>query len=381
MALSYVGYASAAANTVALPAFVAGDLALVFAYRDGSNTAPQLPAGWTNIASSGANTNSSRVGRRVLQVGDTTTSVWTNATEVQVLVVRGQHATTPIGSAGALPSGATASNRITYPTIQIFGNPVTSWIVGFCGHRTATNVNTGAIATFATRSAGSATTSDGCHTRVNAFRHDVGLDTWWFDTDGFDVNASAAWRSYMFELVAAAVNETFTPTAEVSLAPGGTPTSRTLHSLHVRARLTNALHTGVMHLQLFEGATPRSTVLETTALTTSLADYTVNIADGDAALIGNYNDLSIRFAGHSSEGTPTVFEVDQLWLETPEADVTPSPPVFPNVTLFAIVDVGLPAGDSRVAAAGLVYLFGDKDPVSDAHIAAGGLAYLFGDKP
>ena len=103
---------------------MAGDLALVFAYRDGSNTAPQLPAGWTNIASSGANTNSSRVGRRVLQGGDTTTGVWTNATEVQVLVVRGQHPITPIGAAGALPSGATASNRITYPTIQIFDDPV-----------------------------------------------------------------------------------------------------------------------------------------------------------------------------------------------------------------------------------------------------------------
>ena len=90
-----------------------------------------------------------------------------------------------------------------------------------------------------------------------------------------------------------------------------------------------------MRLQLFEGVTPRSSVLETTALTTTLADYTLNISDVDAATIGSYDDLSVRFQGYSSEGTPAVFEVDQLWLETPEAAVVPPSTVFPQVVLFA----------------------------------------------
>ena len=44
---------------------------IVFAYRDGNTTPPTLPGDWTNIASSGASSSSSRVGYRVLQGGDT----------------------------------------------------------------------------------------------------------------------------------------------------------------------------------------------------------------------------------------------------------------------------------------------------------------------
>lgn len=380
MALSFVAYASSPSNSVSLPLFVVGDLAIVGAYRDGSNTAPSLPAGWTNIASSGANTNSMRVGYRVLQAGDTTSGAWSNATEVQLLILRGQHLTTPIGSAGGVAGGATGSTSVAYSTVQIFGNALSSWAVGFCGHRTATNVNGGAVSGMTARSAGSATTSDGCHSQADTFRHDGGTNTDWFDTQSFTVNASAAWRSYIFEVVAAAANQTQTAIAEVSLAPGVTPVTRTAHQMVIRARKTNVAHTGVMRLQLFEGATPRSTVLSTSALTASFVDYTVNIADADAALIGTYNDLSIRFHGYSTEGTPTVFEVDQLYLSTPEASVIPSAPAFPKVTLFAFLDAVPSQGVGRVAAGTLVYLFGDAD-IRQTRTAAGGLVYLFGDKP
>ena len=50
-AIKYIGSATAAATTVTLPAHQAGDLILVFAFRDsGSSTAPSLPSGYTSKA-------------------------------------------------------------------------------------------------------------------------------------------------------------------------------------------------------------------------------------------------------------------------------------------------------------------------------------------
>jgi hypothetical protein len=110
---------------------------------------------------------------------------------------------------------------------------------------------------------------------------------------------------------------TQTATAEISLASTTPPDTRTEHKLKVRARITNAAHQGTLRLRLYEGATPRSAELETSALTTAFADYTLSIADVDAAAITSYADLSIRLYGYSSGGTATVFEVSQLYLEAP----------------------------------------------------------------
>jgi hypothetical protein len=154
MAVSFVGYASAAGSSVTLPAFNAGDLALVFAFRDGSNTAPTLGFGFTDVAGSGANSSSSRVGYRVLATGDTTTETWTNATEIQVLVLRGQNSS-PIGDVRA---GGASGTVVEY---EAFGpNFVGSLMVGMVGHRTATNVhNQSAGAEWTTRSSSGSVTS------------------------------------------------------------------------------------------------------------------------------------------------------------------------------------------------------------------------------
>ena len=182
----------ATANTVALPAFAVGDMAIVSAYRDGSDTAPSLPAGWTNIASSGGNTNSMRIGYRVLQAGDTTTGVWTNATEIQVLVLRGQHLTSPIGAGGAVANG-NIGTVITYSAVQVFGDPIRSWVVGFAGSRNASNVNSvvpsGGL--MAVRSAGSPTYSLGAHTQAGTFNFRSGVGQYWFENTTLTVNTSA----------------------------------------------------------------------------------------------------------------------------------------------------------------------------------------------
>lgn len=115
---------------------------------------------------------------------------------------------------------------------------------------------------------------------------------------------------------------TITSVAEVSLAPGSTPDVRTGHSIKIRGRTTAG--PGTLRAALYEGANNRSTDLETSALTTSLADYTLAITEANATNITSYADLGIRFWGFSTYGDTIVFEVDQLWLEIPASSVPPA---------------------------------------------------------
>ena len=113
---------------------------------------------------------------------------------------------------------------------------------------------------------------------------------------------------------------TQTSVARLSLATGGEPATRTAHSIKVRARVTSGA--GRIRAALYEGATNRSGDLESSALTTSLANYTLAIPDASAANITDYSDLEIRLWGYAVGGGAIVVEVDQIWLETPEAEVT-----------------------------------------------------------
>ena len=186
MAISRISAASARANSVAITTPQAGDLILVFAHRDGSTTAPTLPAGYTSIDSVGANTNSARIGYKYSDGTETTSGTWTNATSVAVGVYRGVDPYYPVGSfAGA---GA-ASATLSFTGITLWAQNSSSWVVGFAGHRTATNVGTNAPTGMATRSSA---------TDVAIF--DTGGTTNSWSTQTASVSASSGWRTYTVEL-------------------------------------------------------------------------------------------------------------------------------------------------------------------------------------
>lgn len=167
MSLQFVGNADAAAASVNLPAFIAGDLAIVFAFRDGSVTAPTLPAGWNDLPANGVGTvgagatgASHRCGYRELVAGDTTTGTWTNATDIEVIVLRGQRVGTPIDVASQ--TGA-ATNQINYPALTTFADQGdSSWALGFAASRTATDVNVPTVTGYTRRTV--TNTSMGMHT-------------------------------------------------------------------------------------------------------------------------------------------------------------------------------------------------------------------------
>ena len=125
-----------------------------------------------------------------------------------------------------------------------------------------------------------------------------------------------------------------TTTSEISLASAMPPVTRTLHSVKARARITNGAHSGKLRVRLYEGGTARSAIIESSALTTSFAEYTFVISDAEAAAITSYADLSLRIFGYSASGTPAVFEVSQVWLEIPGTSITafPSTSVVDNFT-------------------------------------------------
>jgi hypothetical protein len=81
---------------------------------------------------------------------------------------------------------------------------------------------------------------------------------------------------------------TTTAVARVSLESGGTPDTATDHKLIVRARKASGTGTVTLSAALYEGANNRSGDLDTSALTTSLADYELAIADASAANLTDY---------------------------------------------------------------------------------------------
>ena len=132
MAISYIGSASGT-NTATMPTHAVGDLLVVFAYRDGSNTTPTLASGWTNIQGSGSNTNSARMGWKIAASTGETTGTWTNATSTIVAVYRGAD-----GIGGSAITGG-SSITLTFPAVTMQVTDGTSWVVGGVGHR-STNV-------------------------------------------------------------------------------------------------------------------------------------------------------------------------------------------------------------------------------------------------
>lgn len=190
MAITHIGSQGAAATTVTIPAHQIGDLILIFAYRDGSNTVPTVPTAggtvptWTQIGSSGGNTNSSRLHYAVATATNTTSGTWTSATELICAVYRGTKLP------GASQGAGTTGTSISYPAITALQRTNnTSWVAGFAGHRTATNVELNPSGMTNRTSSG-----------TEAANHDTNGTVSSWSAQNVTVNASSGWRSWVVEL-------------------------------------------------------------------------------------------------------------------------------------------------------------------------------------
>lgn len=133
MAISFISAGGAQAATITIPAgHATGDLLIMFAFRDGSTTAPSIPAGWTQIGLNTGTSVSSTTAYRVATSSSETSGTWTNANAIVCHVYRGQLATgTPVVNSGAQAGTGTSVN---YSGIITMTGPGTSWVALFAGH-------------------------------------------------------------------------------------------------------------------------------------------------------------------------------------------------------------------------------------------------------
>lgn len=124
----------AAANgttTATVPAHVAGDILIAFAFRDGSTTQPTLPGGWTSIRTQTGTTCCGRWAWKRAASSSETSGTWTNASALEIAVYSG------VDRVGASASQAGTVATVTWPALSMqFGN---SWVLASAGHR---SVNT-----------------------------------------------------------------------------------------------------------------------------------------------------------------------------------------------------------------------------------------------
>lgn len=139
--ISFVGENEAVATTVTLPTHQAGDLLLVFAFRNAA-TAPSLPAGgWVSLCTASGGSTSVRVGYLIAAGAGTASGTWTNATSVMSHVYRSSAGNMPAPGACTHDNGA-ASTSLVYPSISLTKSDHSSWVARAAMSSAGTNIQT-----------------------------------------------------------------------------------------------------------------------------------------------------------------------------------------------------------------------------------------------
>jgi hypothetical protein len=178
-----------------LPTHAVGDTIIIFAYRDGSTTAPSLPANYQNIDATGANTNAHRIGWRTAQSTADSSGTWTNASRLVVQVWRPTVGyRIRIGNGAA---GGAASTTLSYTGFTLTdASSGRSRIAAFAGHR-STNCDLNVAVTNLTNDTNGVDAT--CET---AGKYDTagGRTTWTTQTQAVG-GTSSGWRTYVLELI------------------------------------------------------------------------------------------------------------------------------------------------------------------------------------
>jgi hypothetical protein len=229
-AISYIGQGTGT-TTATLPTHEVGDLAVVFAYRDGNATAPTLPAGWTNINNTSSTSNSSRLAYKICKNTSETSGTWTNATSTIVHVYRGARFEGPIGGSG-IASGTTGN--VSYNTVSMTDTGNTSWVAGFAGHR---SVDT----SLQTAPSGMTNRSNVVDATDEAAGHDTnGTVSSWSSTSVTQGGTASGWNAITAEIRRATTSE---PAVALS-----SQTATSITSTAATPRVTTNKNSGTIYM-------------------------------------------------------------------------------------------------------------------------------------
>lgn len=143
MAETFVGAATAASSSVALPSHQAGDLIIIVAARAASSQV--AAAGYTSLSTANRGPNVAyNIGYKYAASSGEGSGTWTGATAIAALVFRGFHPTAAVSATYLDTNSAIDSTTISYPSItSIDTNESTSWqlLVGAVASTTSTVEN------------------------------------------------------------------------------------------------------------------------------------------------------------------------------------------------------------------------------------------------
>lgn len=204
----FIGQATGTTKPV-IPTHQAGDLIVVWMFRDGNVTAPALPAGFTNENTGSGTLCSFRLAWKIATDSATSGGAATTATSTITHVYRPNTGyTLGIGSsAQSTGTGANVNYQVLAPTVT----DGTSWVGGFSGHR---NVDTA----LETPPAGMVFRSNVVDATDEASGFDTnGGVTSWAHTPVAVGGTASGWKTVVYEIKGVAAGLPITGTASVTL--------------------------------------------------------------------------------------------------------------------------------------------------------------------
>lgn len=126
--IEFIGKNEAEDDEIAIPTHQAGDLIVMFAARDGNNTAPTVPGGWTNVGVNAGTNCAVVVASKVASSGSEVSGTWANANKLICHVYRNaDHITRHAGNT----SGGLPGSTINFPSISAMEEAGVSWGLRF----------------------------------------------------------------------------------------------------------------------------------------------------------------------------------------------------------------------------------------------------------
>lgn len=182
---------AAAASSMALPAHQAGDLLVMYAFRNGSASQSTLPAGWTSHITDNRNLVSQRVAYKIAASAAEVSGTWTNADTTVCLVYRNA------SGLGAAATGVANTSTITIPALALNVADGSSVVAVFAGR------DGGGLFDSSYAPPAGTTLRAFVNTRPAAAGYDTGVGVTGYAGSTITTGSSAEWNGMSVEVLAA----------------------------------------------------------------------------------------------------------------------------------------------------------------------------------